>query len=99
MSSHLMSELIVRLSRYTIYFQMYAVRDLLHTPPVIDESKVDSTRLLPSESDNSELTKNFSFLVARVLKQYMPFLRSLVLVSKDTFDTSFMWKWVKNLKL
>jgi L1 cell adhesion molecule like protein len=61
------------------YFQTYAVRDRIdltaydETPPVIDESKIDSTRLLPSESDHSELTKNFSFLVARVLKQYMPF--------------------------
>ena len=61
------------------YFQTYAVRDRIDltsyddTPPVIDEWKVDSTRLLPSESDHSELTKNFSFLVARVLKQYMPF--------------------------
>ena len=61
------------------YFQTYAVRDRIDltsyddTPPVIDESKVDSTRLLPSESDHNELTKNFSFQVARVLKQYMPF--------------------------
>ena len=57
----------------------YAVRDRIDltsyddTPPVIDESKVDSTRLLPSKSDHNELTKHFSFLVARVLKQYMPF--------------------------
>ena len=61
------------------YFQTYGVRDRIDltsyddTPPVVDESKVDTTRLLPSESDYQELTKNFSFLVARVLKQYMPF--------------------------
>ena len=56
------------------YFQTYAVRDRIDLTsyddtPVIDESKVDSTRLLPSESDHNKLT----FLVARVLKQYMPF--------------------------
>ena len=61
------------------YFQTYAVRDRIDltayddTPPVVDESKIDTARLLPSDSDHDELTKNFSILVARVLKQYMPF--------------------------
>lgn len=61
------------------YFQTYAVRDRIDltayddTPPVVDESKIDTARLLPSDSDHNELTKNFSILVARVLKQSMPF--------------------------
>lgn len=62
------------------YFQTYAVRDRIDltafddTPPVLAESEIDTTTLLPSDSDYEELMKNFSILVARVLKQYMPFM-------------------------
>ena len=59
----------VRVDNQIKSLQTYAVRDRIDltyddTPPVVDESKVDSARLLPSESDYGELTKDFSFLVA-----------------------------------
>ena len=46
------------------------------TPPVVDESSIDTKMLLPSESDYDQLKKNFSHHVARVLKEYMPFFSS-----------------------
>ena len=61
------------------YFQSYAVRDRIDltlyddSPPVIDESNIDTAKLLPSDSDNEALTENFAYHVARVLKQHMPF--------------------------
>ena len=61
------------------YFQTYAVRDRIDlssyddTPPVVDESCINTKRLLPSESDSKKLTKNFTHHVARILKEYMPF--------------------------
>ena len=64
------------------FFQSYAVRDRIDlssyddSPPVVDESSIDTTKLLPSASDSEEQTKHFAYHVARVLKQYMPFLTS-----------------------
>ena len=64
------------------YFQTYAVRDRIDlssyddTPPVVDESNINTKTLLPSESDYEQLTRNFSHHVARVLKEYMPFFSS-----------------------
>ena len=63
-------------------FQTYAVRDRIDlssyddTPPVMDESNINTKTLLPSESDYEQLTSNFSHHVAHVLKQYMPFFSS-----------------------
>ena len=60
------------------FFQTYAVRDRIDlssyddTPPVVDESNINTKTLLPSESDYEQLTRNFSHHVARVLKEYMP---------------------------
>lgn len=64
------------------YFQTYAVRDRIDltsyddTPPVLDESSINTKRLLPSESDYKKLTKNFTHHVVRILKEYMPFFSS-----------------------
>ena len=64
------------------YFQTYAVRDRIDlssyddTPPVVDESNINTKTLLPSESDYEQLTRNFSHHAARVLKEYMPFFSS-----------------------
>jgi L1 cell adhesion molecule like protein len=64
------------------YFQTYAVRDRIDltsyddTPPVLDESSINTKMMLPSESDYKKLTKNFSQHVVRILKEYMPFFSS-----------------------
>ena len=64
------------------YFQTYAVRDRIDlssyddTPPVLDESSMDTTTLLPTEADYKELKNNFTHHIARILKEYMPFFSS-----------------------
>lgn len=86
------------------YFQTYAVRDRIDltyyddTPPMIDTSKVDTTQLLPSESDYKGLMKDFSFLVARVLKQYMPFLEKFASGLERHIQQKFMRRWDKSPK-
>ena len=61
------------------YFQTYTVRDRIDltsyddTPPMLDKPNINTTKLLPSDSDYEELTKNFTYHVARVLKEHMPF--------------------------
>ena len=66
-----MSELIVRLSRCTISIRTPG--RIGSTSLLMMTSKMDTSRLLPSESDYDEMTKNLSILVARILKQYAPF--------------------------
>ena len=64
------------------YFHTYAVRDRIDlsdysdTPPEVNEADLDFSRIELSDSDHEALKKNFSYLVARVLKEYMPFLTS-----------------------
>lgn len=64
------------------YFHTYAVRDRIdlsdfsnssHLP---DISSIQLTQLLPSEADIKAIYDNFSILVGRVLKKYIPFFAS-----------------------
>lgn len=64
------------------YFHTIAVRDRIDlsdysdTPPEVNETDLDLSKIELSDSDHEALTKNFSYLVARVLKEYMPFFAS-----------------------
>ena len=63
------------------YFHVYAVRDRIDlsdyddTLPSPDISSICIDQLLPSDDDNTNLRANYSILIARVLKKYMPFLK------------------------
>ena len=64
------------------YFHTIAVRDRIDlsdysdTPPEVNETDLDLSKIELSDSDHEALTKNFSYLVARVLKEYMSFFAS-----------------------
>ena len=46
------------------------------SPPVSDESSINTMTLLPSEADYNKLIKNFTHHVAHILNEYMPFFSS-----------------------
>lgn len=64
------------------YFHVYAVRDRIDlsdyddTLPSPDISSISIDKLLPSDDDNTNLRANYSILIARVLKKYMPFFNA-----------------------
>lgn len=78
------------------YFHVYAVRDRIDlsdyddTLPSPDISSISIDKLLPSDDDNTNLRANYSILIARVLKKYMPFLRHLEMVWSVIYGTSIM---------
>lgn len=61
------------------YFHTYAVRDRIDMAGISDQcvtpdiGTVNLSQLLPTLVDENTLTKNFSILISRVLKRYMPF--------------------------
>lgn len=61
------------------YFHVYGIRDridLSHysdVPP--NPTAIDFTKILPSKEDQSHLKHNFSIMIARVLKKYMPYFK------------------------
>ena len=65
---------------------LHAVRDRIDlsdyadTSPEVNEGDLDLSKVELSHSDHEALSKNFSYLVARVLKEYMPIL-------------CFLWIW------
>ena len=63
------------------YFHSYGVRDRVNIddysdqfePP--DHGSIELTHILPSQLDDSAMLNNFSILIARILKKYMPFFK------------------------
>lgn len=61
------------------YFNVYAVNDrvdishLSDTPQELDVTTFSYRSILPSMADKEALEKNFSFLVIRILRKYIPF--------------------------
>ena len=86
------------------YFHSYGVRDRVNIddysdqfePP--DHGSIELTHILPSQLDDSAMLNNFSILIARILKKYMPFSRSLGMDWRDTFSMSILMKCHRNLK-
>ena len=63
------------------YFHVYTVRDRIDlsnyddTSSSPDISSICVDQLLPSNDDNTTLRANYSILIARVLKKYIPFFK------------------------
>jgi hypothetical protein len=64
------------------YFHVYGVKDRIDlsrysdAAPLCPEETIDFGKILPSKEDESALLHNFSFLIARILKKYMPYFNS-----------------------
>ncbi len=61
------------------YFNLFAVRDRVDTssledePSIPDLSAIDVGTFLPTPEEHGSITRNFQHMIARVLKQHMPF--------------------------
>ena len=90
----------IKPGHYTI-FNSYEVRNIddfsnQFEPP--DHWSIELTHILPSQLDDSAMLNNFSVVIARILKKYMPFFKEFADGLERHIQHGTLMKCHRNLK-